>query len=431
MGPEACEAAADGSLFDSVAHAEADYAKFKFLCDEDFSDYNSRRELLAPQIKPAGNFVQRLKANEPGAAFSRKLNCLKPARKLADLQRRHSFDSDLLSLKLKRGRVCKAALCSLGRCGLHVRDSVLTPEESAILVAHGQGVLDAEGPSAYDAGWPYRRVDFMRSAHNGSTEGHVLKLRVAERMRRLASEIFELPLAHVGIAETLLAWRGAETNDASGGGTGHSSSSSRSSSPPPRSPPPPRPAPRSPPPLDEEAARAKSATLADRGSEQFSAEARAAAESDEPESQYHCDESLAPHFHFTSIVWLSSHGTDFTGGELAFLYNQSWAWMLVEPAAGRAAFFSSGWENIHGIKPLGRGQRWALSVPFMVSDELVHNDQARQEEDARAMRNGERVLRGAAFREACVHPVDNFDSQRCRETWAANLTQGTVAGSVG
>ena len=33
------------------------------------------------------------------------------------------------------------------------------------------------------------RVDFMRSAHNGSASGHVLTLRVAERIRRLAAAV--------------------------------------------------------------------------------------------------------------------------------------------------------------------------------------------------------------------------------------------------
>ena len=59
--------------------------------------------------------------------------------------------------------------------------------------------------------------------------------------------------------------------------------------------------------------------------------------------------------------------------------------MLVEPAAGRAAFFSSGWENIHGIKPLTAGARWAFSVPFMVSDELERNHRAREEVDRLAL----------------------------------------------
>lgn len=135
----------------------------------------------------------------------------------------------------------------------------------------------------------------------------------------------------------------------------------------------------------------------------------------------HCDESLSPAFHFTSIVWLSDSGRDFEGGELAFLHNHTIAWMLVEPAVGRAAFFSSGWENIHGIKPLTSGARWAYSVPFMVSDELERNHRAREAEDRLARRAGTRVERSTAFREQCVLPANSRAFQACREMWAANM----------
>ena len=101
--------------------------------------------------------------------------------------------------------------------------------------------------------------------------------------------------------------------------------------------------------------------------------------------------------------------------------------MLVEPAAGRAAFFSSGWENIHGIKPLTAGARWAFSVPFMVSDELERNHRAREEVDRLARSGGGRVERGTAFRDLCVRPTDNKAFQACRETWAANMTRDTKA----
>ena len=86
---------------------------------------------------------------------------------------------------------------------------------------------------------------------------------------------------------------------------------------------------------------------------------------------------------FASIVWLSEHSRDFQG-ESSLLAQQTIPWMLLEPAAGRAAFFSSGWENIHGIKPLTAGARWAFSVPFMVNDELeqIQRAQSRRPECA-------------------------------------------------
>ena len=397
-----CEAADPlHTLFHHPQRSEQDLQQFHDLCDHDMVRYEKRRQQLSPGIIPTGSYVQRLLASSPGAAYDKNLTCLIPERKLTELRRAHSFDRELLQLKLKTGRVCSAELCSLNRCGLHVRDSVITPEEARALAAHGQGVFDAEGSAAYDQGWGYRRVTFLRSAHNGSTDGHVLSLRVAERMRRIAAQIFGVALSRIGIAETLLALRRFDPVPAPVARAPPVAASHTTSSPP-----------------------EAEASLAERGSRRYTLEAQASAHSDEPESQYHCDESLSPAFHFTSIVWLSSHGSDFQGGELAFLHNRSIAWMVVEPAAGRAAFFSSGWENIHGIKPLAAGSRWAFSVPFMVNDELEHNYLARESEDRRAVQSGEHVSRGTTFRDLCVRPADNHAFRVCRETWAANLTQG-------
>lgn len=389
------------SLFSRLNSAESDFESFRNLCDADFDQYKNRRRLLAPEIRPSGSFMQRLKASTQGVAYDRGLQCLRPQRRLADLQRRHSFDRDLLQLKLKNGRVCRAELCSLDRCGLHVRDGVLSAAEADQLVAHAQGALDSEGTGAYDHDRPYRRVDFLRSAHNGSIEGHVLSLRIAERMRRIAAQVFGLPLPRVGVAETLLALRRFEEMPRA-----------------PRAPPTPG--------LSPATSSSAPASLADRGSKQYALEASATAYSNEPESAWHCDESLSPAFHFTSIVWLSEHGRDFQGGELAFLHNQTIPWMLLEPAAGRAAFFSSGWENIHGIKPLTAGARWAFSVPFMVNDELEQIQRARKAEDLNARRGSKEAARGSAFRELCVRPINNQAFRECRETWAAKLTRSSA-----
>ena len=175
------DASCAAPLFLNDTLAEADWLDFRSLVDRDTESYVSRLGALPTALQPSGAFVQRLKADSKGAAFSKKLKCMIPRRKLTDLSRRHSFDRELLDLKLKRGRACQHTLCSLDRCGLHVRDGVITAEEAALLVAHGDGVLDAERASARDVRehWPYVRIDFLRSAHNGSAEGHLLSLRVA------------------------------------------------------------------------------------------------------------------------------------------------------------------------------------------------------------------------------------------------------------
>ena len=130
---------------------------------------------------------------------------------------------------------------------------------------------------------------------------------------------------------------------------------------------------------------------------------------------YHVDESLSSFFHFSSVVWLSEQGTDFDGGEIVFLHNRSWPWLVVEPAVGRTAFFSSGWENVHGIKPLTRGQRWALSMVFMVSHE--------QSQRADSGGDGEAThAPGQRFYDRCVRPLDKTYYPSCRESWAATFS---------
>ena len=129
---------------------------------------------------------------------------------------------------------------------------------------------------------------------------------------------------------------------------------------------------------------------------------------------YHCDESLSAHFHFSTIVWLSEYGHDFAqGGELAFLHNHSIPWLLVEPAVGRAAIFSGGWENIHGIKPIIKGSRWAFSVPVMLQSD---DDLAAAQ---RRVHGAESP--GHRFRDMCVRPPDKWAYPHCRTEWATTM----------
>ncbi len=313
MAAPSCASSVSVPLFATEATAASDHSLLRDIIEQDILEYEERRLRLPNALQPSGAFVQRLKAATKGAAFHKKLTCLMPRRHLSELGRHHSFDRDLLDLKLKRGRACDHVLCSLNRCGLHIYDSVVTAAEAAQLVAHGQGVLETEGGAARDVAehWPYVRVDFMRSARNGSTVGHVLTLRVAERMRRIAAEAFDLPLRSVGVAETLLALRrvgsaprpgvqaypsrvrddaptAEEANTQGEGGSTAAGAAGTATG--------------------AVAAVTPSISLAERGSARFAAEAAADAGAGASETAYHCDESLAPHFHFSSIVWLNEHG---------------------------------------------------------------------------------------------------------------------------
>lgn len=156
----------------------------------------------------------------------------------------------------------------------------------------------------------------------------------------------------------------------------------------------------------------------------------------------------------STVLWLSEQGRDFTGGELAFLHNRTWAWLVVEPRVGRAAVFSSGWENVHGIKPLTRGVgaatgachaafrhthhhavvsisagdricsaprlpqvRWALSVPLTVHDELREVRAPRASSAPAASPAGAIEGDGTRFRRLCVSPTTKIEYQGCREQW--------------
>ena len=132
-----------------------------------------------------------------------------------------------------------------------------------------------------------------------------------------------------------------------------------------------------------------------------------------PRAGCSCDEAVFPHgedirgkwrFHFSTVLWLGSAGIDFEGGALAFYSNASKPWLQVEPRLGRAALFSSGWENVHGIRPVVRGERWALTAAFMVHDKLLPPQHA-----------------GRDFYDQCVHPVSKGSYAQCRQHWAARM----------
>lgn len=52
-----------------------------------------------------------------------------------------------------------------------------------------------------------RRVDFLQSAEHGSQAGHLLCLRVMERLRRIVARVFGLPRARLRVAEHFLTLR--------------------------------------------------------------------------------------------------------------------------------------------------------------------------------------------------------------------------------
>jgi hypothetical protein len=77
----------------------------------------------------------------------------------------------------------------------------------------------------------------------------------------------------------------------------------------------------------------------------------------------HVDKITYGSFDFTCLLYLTDHGTDFEGGEFLFL-NKSGFEEEVHPRRGRLSCFTSGTENVHRIKKVTGGTRFALTVAF-------------------------------------------------------------------
>ena len=76
----------------------------------------------------------------------------------------------------------------------------------------------------------------------------------------------------------------------------------------------------------------------------------------------HVDKANQSEYDISALLYLSTSGEDFTGGLFAF--NDADCDRLVEPRAGRLLAFTSGFENLHQVRPVHTGERLVLSVWF-------------------------------------------------------------------
>ncbi|GBG24778.1 Prolyl 3-hydroxylase 2 [Hondaea fermentalgiana] len=76
----------------------------------------------------------------------------------------------------------------------------------------------------------------------------------------------------------------------------------------------------------------------------------------------HVDKDNTPHYDMSGLVYLTTHGEDFDGGEFVFLDEGNPT--VVRPRRGRFITFSSGQENPHRFTPVTRGTRYAFSMWF-------------------------------------------------------------------
>uniref|UniRef100_A0A4W6D779 2-oxoglutarate and iron dependent oxygenase domain containing 3 n=1 Tax=Lates calcarifer TaxID=8187 RepID=A0A4W6D779_LATCA len=76
----------------------------------------------------------------------------------------------------------------------------------------------------------------------------------------------------------------------------------------------------------------------------------------------HIDKVTYGSFDYTSLLYLSDYGSDFSGGRFVFMDQNGNR--TVEPRAGRVSFFSSGSENLHRVEKVTWGTRYAITVSF-------------------------------------------------------------------
>jgi len=77
----------------------------------------------------------------------------------------------------------------------------------------------------------------------------------------------------------------------------------------------------------------------------------------------HVDKETYGSFHYTSLLYLTEYGTDFTGGRFIFVDDGGYN-VTVEPKMARLSFFTSGSENKHFVERLVSGVRYAITVSF-------------------------------------------------------------------
>ena len=74
----------------------------------------------------------------------------------------------------------------------------------------------------------------------------------------------------------------------------------------------------------------------------------------------HVDKANQPVYDVSALLYLTTAGLDFSGG--AFAFNDEDCDRLVRPSAGKLLTFTSGFENLHQVRPVRRGERLVLSI---------------------------------------------------------------------
>ena len=85
-----------------------------------------------------------------------------------------------------------------------------------------------------------------------------------------------------------------------------------------------------------------------------------------PRQNPHVDKANIASYDYSALLYLNSHGSDFDGGEFAFIDASDDK--LVHPIQGRLLTFTSGLENLHQVREVTRGTRYVLAMWFTCSE---------------------------------------------------------------
>ncbi|CAG2171379.1 unnamed protein product [Oppiella nova] len=88
----------------------------------------------------------------------------------------------------------------------------------------------------------------------------------------------------------------------------------------------------------------------------------------------HVDKHTYKSFHFTSLLYLSTYGEDFSGGRFLFTDETSNNTIIIEPKLGRLSAFTSGSENEHFVERVTSGTRFAITVSFTCDPKFAIKD---------------------------------------------------------
>jgi hypothetical protein len=96
----------------------------------------------------------------------------------------------------------------------------------------------------------------------------------------------------------------------------------------------------------------------------------------------HVDQANIGYYDYSAVLYLSTQGEDFEGGEFRFIDLEGDE--VVEPRAGRCVLFTSGSENLHQVQHVSSGVRLGMGMWFTLECARAHDEAEAESEGAAA-----------------------------------------------